>query len=348
MSTIVKPEPTQREALTIEDYDRALRRGWFPVAQSRDLATPVQARLLDIELVVFRDETGQARVASNQCPHRGAPLSMGRVIGERIQCPYHGWQWHGGSGRCTHIPALGPNGAIPPAARVKTYEAHERYGMVWTTLSEDPVGDLPVFERIDAMPLASEWVSGEPWDVGCNVCAAIENFRDVAHFPFVHEKTMGVLPHEVEPLEAQRKGFHAYLERTETRFEDNTSDPVWAATHPGTVVINYHAIAPGVVSIVMDTDTAGQRAIVFGAVPTSLESSRWFFTEAITADVPLPAEEILALGRDVTNEDVALIEHVRPRGFEGFAQQVHCTADVFTLKYREAFMSFVREAAATD
>jgi phenylpropionate dioxygenase-like ring-hydroxylating dioxygenase large terminal subunit len=345
---ITAPERSSRSVATNEDFDRALRRGWFAVAHSKDLAAPVKTRILDVELVVFRDEKGQARVASNQCPHRGAALSMGQVVGDGIQCAYHGWQWHGETGRCLHIPAIGPNGAIPPAARLKTYHAHERYGLVWTTLSEDPVGEIPQFEEIDAIDFDSGWVSGAPWDVSCNACAAIENFRDVAHFPFVHRKTMGVLPHEIEPLKAVRKGFHAYLERIESPYQENTSDPIWAATHPGTVRITYHAIAPSVVSIVMDTAEAGKRAIVFAVVPTSLESSRWFFTEAITADVPMSAEEVLEFGRSITDEDVALIEHIRPRGFDGMLDQVHCVADAFTLKYRDAFMSFVREAAASE
>lgn len=353
MSTAVRNEAvdTEHGARSVpsnEEFDRALRRGWFAVAHSRDVATPVQSRILDVELVAFRDENGRACVASNQCPHRGAALSMGQVVGEGIQCAYHGWHWHGATGRCLRIPAIGPDGAIPPAARLRTYEAHERYGLVWTTLSDDPIGEVPVFDEIDALAFEGDWVSGPPWDVGCNVCAAIENFRDVAHFPFVHRKTMGVLPHEIEPLKAVRKGFHAYLERIESPYEDNTSDPVWAATHPGTVRIKYHAIAPSVVSIVMDTAEAGTRAIVFAAVPTSLESSRWFFTEALTADVPMSAEEVLEFGRSITDEDVAIIQHVRPRGFEGLFEQVHCVADAYTLKYRDAFMSFVREAAAED
>jgi phenylpropionate dioxygenase-like ring-hydroxylating dioxygenase large terminal subunit len=342
------PVELDRSIPAAADFDKALRRGWFPVAQSPDLTTPIKAQLLDVELVVFRDESGVARVASNQCPHRGAPLSMGTVVGDAIQCPYHGWQWNGESGRCQLIPALGPDGVIPPAAKVRTYEAVERYGMVWTTLSDDPIGDVPRFAEVDAVEFATDWVSGPPWDVNCNVLAAIENFRDVAHFPFVHYKTMGVLPHEIEPLKASRDGLHTYMERFESQYEEDTSDPVWAVTRPDKVMIKYHAIAPSAVAIVMETATAGTRSIVFAVVPTSLQTSRWFMTEAMTADVPLPIDEVLALGRAITDEDVVLIEHLKPRGFHAVAEQVHCAADVYTLKYRDAFMDFVRQAAAGE
>jgi phenylpropionate dioxygenase-like ring-hydroxylating dioxygenase large terminal subunit len=273
---------------------------------------------------------------------------MGTVVGDAIQCPYHGWQWDGASGRCKLIPAVGPDGPIPPAARLTTYQSHERYGLVWATLSEDPVDEIPVIEEIEELALEGDWASGAPWDVTCNVCVAIENFRDVAHFPFVHYKTMGVLPHEVEPLKPARKGFHAYLERVESQFEKETSDPVWEATHPGTITIKYHAVAPSVVSVVMESADVGTRAIVFAVAPTSLYTSRWYFTEAVTAGVPESLEELLKLGRAITEEDITILERVRPQGFEGMPTQVHCVADAYTLKYRDAFMAFVREASGGE
>jgi phenylpropionate dioxygenase-like ring-hydroxylating dioxygenase large terminal subunit len=274
---------------------------------------------------------------------------MGRVVGNAIQCPYHGWQWDGGTGRCQHIPAIGPDGAIPPAARLRTYEAHERYGLVWSTLSSDPVGEVPLFEEIEALEVATDWLGAPHWDVSCNACAAIENFRDVAHLPFVHRETMGVRSPEVEPLKPVRNGFHAYLARTENPSEPDTSDETWAATHRGTAQIEYHAIAPSAVAIVVgNTEDAGKRLVVFAVAPTSLESSRWFFIGANTAGYARSNEEAIELGRAITDEDAAILEGVRPRGFEGLFEQVHCAADAYTLKYREAFMSFVREAAAAD
>jgi phenylpropionate dioxygenase-like ring-hydroxylating dioxygenase large terminal subunit len=348
MKTIEEPLHAEKTAPKAADFERALRRGWFPVAYSSDLATPVQARILGVELVVFRDEGGRARVASNQCPHRGASLAMGQVVGGAIQCPYHGWQWDGGTARCHHIPAIGPDGAIPPAARLRTYEAHERYGVVWATLSTDPVGQVPLFEEVEAQELATDWLGAPSWDVGCNACAAIENFRDVAHLPFVHRATMGAIPAVVEPLKPNRQGFHAYLTRIENPYELGTSDEAWEATHQGTVHVQYHAIAPSAVAIVVGTsEDAGKRVVVFAVAPTSLESTRWFFIGANTAGYARSNEEAIALGRAITDEDAVILEGVRPRGFEGLSEQVHCVADGYTLKYREAFMSFVR-AAATD
>jgi phenylpropionate dioxygenase-like ring-hydroxylating dioxygenase large terminal subunit len=178
--------------------------------------------------------------------------------------------------------------------------------------------------------------------VRVNACAAIENFRDVAHLPFVHEKTIGALPHEVEPLKARRDGFHAYLE--------HTSEAPWAAraTTSREVIVQYHAIAPTAVAILMTNSEVGQRAIVFTAAPTTLDQSRWYTTSAVTPGFPVPVDELKALSRAITDEDVAIMEHVTPRAFEGMFDQVHCLADAYTLKYRDAFTEFVQVAASAE
>jgi phenylpropionate dioxygenase-like ring-hydroxylating dioxygenase large terminal subunit len=294
---------------------------------------------------VFRDADGVARVAANQCPHRGAPLAMGTVVGRAIQCPYHGWQWDGELGHCLHIPALGRNGAIPPAARLRTFAAFEEYGLVWTTLSGDPLGEPPHFAELDDLQWGSDWLGDPAFDVDMNVCGAIENFRDVAHFPFVHEKTMGILPHEVPPLDTRRDGLHAYMRRVAQRGADETMDARWDTMLAGEVKIAYHAIAPASVSLTTESPL-GKRVLLFAVAPTTLQRSRWYLMERLTAGFPIPIEESLALGRAITEEDVAIVEHVRPAGFESLRQQVHCLADAYTLKYREAFMAFVEQALA--
>jgi phenylpropionate dioxygenase-like ring-hydroxylating dioxygenase large terminal subunit len=95
-------------------------------AQSTDLGTPVgvrgsapQAVLIDGErAVVWTGPDGQPRAARDVCPHRRAPLSAGTVIDGALQCAYHGWTYDG-AGRCTLVPAIGPDGRIPPRAQLQ-------------------------------------------------------------------------------------------------------------------------------------------------------------------------------------------------------------------------------------
>ena len=58
-----------------------------------------------LNLAVFRGEDGLAHVVDSYCPHMGANLAVGgRVVGDCIECPFHGWQFRGSDGKCTKIP----------------------------------------------------------------------------------------------------------------------------------------------------------------------------------------------------------------------------------------------------
>jgi phenylpropionate dioxygenase-like ring-hydroxylating dioxygenase large terminal subunit len=270
---------------------------------------------------------------------------MGTIVGDGVQCPYHGWLWDGDSGRCTLIPALGPDGVIPRRARLATHQAVERYGLVWSSLADRPLGDPPHFPEYEGEGWAGSYVSGPPWDVGANVCASIENFRDVAHLPFVHRRTMGELPHPVGELTPRREGFDVYLDVAPAQPESATADEIWHTSHNDDERCLYHAIAPAVVGALLTSETVGRRMMLFAVAPTSLESSRWYLVERVAEGYPVRVEDLLQIGREITDEDVAVLENVRPRGFEAMLSQVHCLADAYTLKYREAFIAFLKQAA---
>lgn len=57
------------------------------------------------QVAVFRAENGKAHVVDAYCPHLGANLAVGgRVLGNCIECPFHGWQFQGSDGKCVKIP----------------------------------------------------------------------------------------------------------------------------------------------------------------------------------------------------------------------------------------------------
>lgn len=74
----------------------------FPEIQQTDSPCCVPA---GEQVVVFRDQEGKASVLEAYCPHLGANLAVGgRVVGNCIECPFHGWQFRGDDGRCVKIP----------------------------------------------------------------------------------------------------------------------------------------------------------------------------------------------------------------------------------------------------
>jgi nitrite reductase/ring-hydroxylating ferredoxin subunit len=326
-----------------EDIDRGLRRAWFPVARSQDLDQPRPVELLGELLVAFRTEDGEASVLSRRCAHRGADLSMGKVQGSSIACPYHGWEWRGGDGVCTRVPALGANGKPPAGARIPSFPVQEKWGLVWTCLGE-PLVDLPHFPEFDGLDLV--WLQSEEIHQDCGIVAATENFRDVAHFPFVHNESMGEIPEEVPALQVERSGYEARTSRhyaaeggTEALFSHDM-------TH------HYHSIAPSYSSIVMDYHGLGKRILLNTVQPVGAGGHGCIVRFAVAIEKSFPGvtiEDCLSAEMTVYLEDTPIVNKLMPHEVP-FGERIEFStvADRYTAAYRMGFLEFVNDALAGD
>jgi phenylpropionate dioxygenase-like ring-hydroxylating dioxygenase large terminal subunit len=160
---------------------------WYPMATSAELTDkPHKVQALGLDFVVFRDSQGKAHCLSNTCTHRGGALAGGKVIGDNVQCPYHGWQFNG-EGQCLKIPSLGSKASIPGRTRIDAYPVEERYGLIFAFL-----GDLPESERPPVLAV-KEWDQAG-WRCTLQHFAikgyyerSIENGIDPAHNEYVHD-----------------------------------------------------------------------------------------------------------------------------------------------------------------
>ncbi|XP_042334599.1 cholesterol 7-desaturase nvd-like [Sceloporus undulatus] len=161
--------------------------GWFCLLESRSLR-PGEARSLAAlgeQFAVFRDWDGKAHVVDAYCPHLGANLAVGgRVVGSCIECPFHGWQFHGEDGRCTRIPYAEK---VPSFAKVKVWPSCEVGGMIVVWYHCDgisPTWQVPEHKEI----LSHEWVFRGITEhyVSAHIEEIPENAADVAHLAFVH------------------------------------------------------------------------------------------------------------------------------------------------------------------
>lgn len=127
--------------------DDVLINDWHVVARSADVpyGELLAARLLYEDIVLWR-ANGEIFAWQDLCIHRGTRLSLGKVEEEMLVCPYHGWNYNK-EGRCVKIPAH-PNRTPPTKAKVKRYQAREKYGLIWMSLGE-PVQDIPPFPEWD-------------------------------------------------------------------------------------------------------------------------------------------------------------------------------------------------------
>ncbi|NBA98379.1 aromatic ring-hydroxylating dioxygenase subunit alpha [Pseudomonas sp. R5(2019)] len=317
--------------------EAAMRRQWFPVARSVDLATPQSATLLGERLVVYRTESGQAVVQDARCPHRGADFALGKVHGESIACPYHGWRFDAEDGKCSHVPSLADQCKIPPQASIKTYPVIERFAHVWTVL-EDPVQAL--YDPEQWKGIEFEWLAAEPLHSPTGVAVAIENFRDVAHFPFVHHVSMGPTPQVVEPLKVRREGLDVVMERPLDAGEGE-----WA--NDGDCIMFYHCAAPGLASITYDYERLGKRIVAGFPSPMAYDDVKIFWGVANARDFTgADLQENLRIEEMVYLEDMPIAAGIYPReiDWDGVFVEHSVPADLFTLNYRRAFREFMERA----
>jgi vanillate O-demethylase monooxygenase subunit len=142
-------------------------------------------RVLNEPIVFFRAASGEVVALEDTCPHRFAPLSLGKVVdGERIACAYHGLQFDR-AGACVFNPHT--DHKIPPAATVRSYTVVERYSLVWIWMGADvPDRDaIPDYECLDtARP---EHVSTRNYmTIAADYRLIVDNLLDLSHVPFLH------------------------------------------------------------------------------------------------------------------------------------------------------------------
>jgi phenylpropionate dioxygenase-like ring-hydroxylating dioxygenase large terminal subunit len=109
---------------------------WHAAALSSEVThAPVERNILDERIVLFRRQDGSVAALIDHCPHYGYRLSTGEIIGDDIECAYHGLRFNG-TGQCTGMPA---QTHIPDRFRVRSYPTVERGGtiFVWMGYSED-------------------------------------------------------------------------------------------------------------------------------------------------------------------------------------------------------------------
>ena len=164
--------------------------GWYPLAYSAEVASGHVEPLhyFDEHLVLFRTEEGEAHVMEAFCPHLGAHLGHGgKVQGNAIACPFHGWQFNG-RGECVAVPYAT---AIPRRAAqgpcIYSYPVLERNRMIWAWYHPRRVA--PLFD-LDEIPELSDpgWSEFDcyDWEIDSPIQESGENGVDIAHFIYVH------------------------------------------------------------------------------------------------------------------------------------------------------------------
>ena len=169
---------------------RLMRAHWIPICMSEEVAepdgTPVRARLLGEDLVVFRDSDGRLGVVGEHCPHRRASLALGRNEESGLRCLYHGWKIDV-DGNVVEMPSEPQASCL--AAKVK-HTAYRPRGSRRLRVGLHGPGRAPAFEPPAWAPSPGTRISIVKMRIDANWAQVLEGAIDSAHSSTLHATDM--------------------------------------------------------------------------------------------------------------------------------------------------------------
>lgn len=168
---------------------RYLRNVWYQAGWSGDLdgGAMLARTIIEIPILLFRDEAGAAVALLDRCPHRFAPLSTGRIIDGQAVCGYHGLGFDG-AGRCVR----NPHGPITTSMRVDSFPAVERHTGLWVWLGDPEKADpnlVPDLSFIDETPEKARITIYLP--TAADYQLVVDNIMDLSHVDYLHPSSLG-------------------------------------------------------------------------------------------------------------------------------------------------------------
>lgn len=243
-------------------------RSWYPLVLSSDVkcGRAIHQTAFGVPLVIYRTQQGQIGVLTSTCIHMGADLARGKVSGERLQCPLHGWEFNT-QGKCERIPSAS---SIPERAQQIALSTKERHGIIFSFLGGEPTTPLPEFPK-DASQQTSR-VTVMDFNTPYQVLAS--NSYDAQHFSTIHHR----------PLVGTPKVFinspdHYGLNFRASVGGDGLNDHLLRAIGVREVELNANCYGGNVI-IAYSERTANY--IMFATLPITETSSRIFVLNAIT------------------------------------------------------------------
>lgn len=319
-----RPRPVSR----LESFP-GFPNGWFFVCLSAELPAggikPIV--LCGHELVVFRGQDGAARLVAAHCAHLGANMGHGsRVVGDTLECPFHGWRYDG-QGRCAHIPYADK---IPVKACVESWPVREANGMImayYHAEGDAPDWDVPVLPELGSREWSSYGI-GPRGEVRTHAQDLMENGVDTAHLGFLHRTRVTGFRTESVEVDGPRM-----VHRGEQTFTHPWLERLGLSLPPHQLTLSFHGLGLLVarlhvgwagldlLTVLAFRPIDGERTEVVAA--TSIKQWRSATVSAFVRD-----RLIREVGAAFA-EDVLVLEHKRYR-----AHPVLCQGDRPIMRFR--------------
>ena len=199
------PIAPQRAGTAVTTFaDRAtplVRNCWYIAALSTEGGRTLMDRtILGESMLLYRQQDGTPKAMQNRCPHRGMPLSKGRLKGDTVICGYHGFNYDS-HGKCILVPSLGLEAKIPTTLQLRSFPVIEHAPFVWIWMGESDKADpalrpaLPLFDDP-----AYRHIQGY-FHTHTNYVPMHENVLDLTHAHFLHGEEVASLGFTQAPPE---------------------------------------------------------------------------------------------------------------------------------------------------
>lgn len=188
---------SELKLLAEQRLNRGLRDYWYPVLPDWAVHNdPIGITRLSENIVLWRDDDGTVQAIEDRCPHRGARMSLGWNLGNRLACWYHGVEVDG-TGTVVNVPAV-RNSKLEGRCDLRAYPVVEAHGAIFLYFAEDrdaPPKPLEFPEQLTD-PDYSNFLCTAHWR--CNYRYAIDNVMDPMHGAYLHAVSHSMFDGDLE------------------------------------------------------------------------------------------------------------------------------------------------------
>jgi vanillate O-demethylase monooxygenase subunit len=290
-----------------------LKNQWYLAAFSTEIRHELLSRWIADEAIVFyrAEGTGAVAAIADRCPHRKFPLSKGRLIGDNLECGYHGFTFDP-CGTCVRVPG---QSQIPASANARSYPVVEQDGIVWLWPGS---ASLARREDVPRLPWVTEWttVTGYAY-LKARSILLIDNLLDLSHETFLHPTTIGQAEVAETPIKVEERDGAAWCSRhmdavacppfyvnatgmqgAIDRWQDIEFRP------PGTYVLHIRVAPAG------QTDGGYHLKVLYGITPETARTTHdfWAVGRDFARDNDIITESLRQQQAFVVDEDVTALD----------------------------------------
>ena len=318
---------------------------WHPLCAAEDIGEqPRRFPLLGDFAVAYRDDEGPVAMR-DLCVHRGAALSLGWIRGNRLICPYHGWQYDR-TGACVRIPSRPASAPVPRAAQAQVYRTQEAYGLVWVAVAE-PATDIPAFPG--GIFGKSGWHAflsyRKVWQ--SSAARAVENFMDFSHFPYVHTGLLGTEDKaEVQPYAVDKTDDGLFF-----AFEQQEPSDLYGKGGTATVRYEYTLCLPFTIHLnKIEEDGISATMISQATTPISPTTSELYVWIVRNHSLDRPDQKFGDFTRTIMEQDRIVVESQRPEELPlSLREELHIKVpDAASVLYRTQLSALAKVDAFGD